>query len=132
MITIPATTPNIGEMLSNQHAISKGKNREALHQIFTAIRFLCRQGLALRGDGCEKDGNFTQLLLMKAELDANLQEWMKRKGNTYTSPDIQNEIIKVMGIKLLRKISLDLQSSPFLTIMVDKTRDISNRSKLLL
>ena len=57
---------------------------------------------------------------------------MKRKGNTYTSPDIQNEIIKVMGIKLLRKISLDLQSSPILTIMVDKTRDISNRSKLLL
>ena len=63
MITNSATTPNIGEMLSNQHAISKGKNREALHQIFTAIRFLCRHGLALRGDGCEKDGNFTQLLL---------------------------------------------------------------------
>ena len=77
MITIPATTPNIGEMLSNQHAISKGKKRETLHQIFTAMRFLCRQGHALQGDGCEKDGNFTQLLLMKAELDPNLQELMK-------------------------------------------------------
>jgi len=69
MITISATTQNIGEMLSNQHAISKGKNKEALHQILTAIRFLCRQGLAKRGDGCEKDGIFTQLLLMIAELD---------------------------------------------------------------
>ena len=117
IIYIPEPTPNIGEMLSSQHAISKGKNRETL--IFTAIRFLCRQGFALRGDGCEKYGNFTQLLLMKAELDPNLYEWMKRKGNTYTSPDIQNEIIKIMGIKLLRKISLDLQSSPFLTIMVE-------------
>ena len=129
MITIPATTPNIGEMLSNQHSTSKGRNREALHQIFTAIRFLCRQGLALRGDGCEKDGNFTQLLLLKAELDPNLQELMKLKGNTYTSPDIENEIRKIMGIKLLRKISVDLLSSPFLTIMVDKTRDISNKEQ---
>ena len=51
--------------------------------------------------------------------------WMKRKGNTYTSPDIQNEIIKIMGMKLLRKISLDLQPSPFLTI----TRDISNKEQ---
>ena len=68
MITIPATTPNIGEMLSNQHAI---KNREALHQLFTAIRFV------LRGDGYEKDGNFTQLLLIKTELDPNLET--KRK-----------------------------------------------------
>ena len=129
MITIPATTPNIGEMLSNQHSTSKGRNREALHQIFTAIRFLCRQGLALRGDGCEKDGNFTQLLLLKAELDPNQQESMKLKGNTYTSPDIENEIIKIMGIQLLRKISVDLLSSPFLTIMVDKTRDISNKEQ---
>ena len=34
-----------------------------------------------------------------------------------------------MGIKLLRKKSLDLQSSPFLTIMVDETRDISNKEQ---
>ena len=34
-----------------------------------------------------------------------------------------------MGIKLLRKISLDLQSSPFLTIMVDERRDISNKEQ---
>ena len=114
---IPQPTPNIGETLSSQHAISWGKNREAL--IFTAIRFLRRQGFALRGDGYETDGNFTQLLLMKAELDPNLQEWMKQKGNTCTSPDIQNAIIKIVAIKLLRKISLDLQSSPFLTIMVE-------------
>ncbi len=49
MITTPATSPNIGEILSSQHAISKGKNIEALHQIFSSIKFLCRQGLALRG-----------------------------------------------------------------------------------
>ena len=47
MITLPATTVNIGELLPN---IQKMKNRDALHEIMSSIRFLCRQGLALRGD----------------------------------------------------------------------------------
>ena len=47
----------------------------------------------------------------------------------YTSPVIQNEIVKVMGVKLLRDLSSELQHSPFLTIMVDKTTDVSNREQ---
>lgn len=129
MITLPATTRNVGEQLSQQHASNKDKNRDALHQIFTSIKFLCRQGLALRGDGCESDSNFKVLLSILAEIDQNLFEWMKRKENVYTSPVIQNEIVKVMGVKVLRDLSRDLQRSPFLTIMVDETTDISNREQ---
>ena len=62
MITLPATTVNIGELLSKEHAVQKGKNRASNY----IIRFLCRQGLALRGDN--EDGNLTQLVLMKAEV----------------------------------------------------------------
>ena len=121
MITLPATTINIGELLSN---IQKMKNRDALHEIMSSIRFLCRQGLALRGDN--EDGNLTQLLLMRAESDPNLKDWMKRKQNVYTSPDIQNEIIKLFGTTLLRGLVSEIQSSPFVTIMVDETTDVSN------
>ena len=62
-------------------------------------------------------------------MDQNLNQWMKRKENVYTSPTIQNEIIKVMGVKLLRDLSHDLQRSPFLSIMVDETTDVSNREQ---
>ena len=110
-----------------QHAVEV--NREALYKIFTAIKFLCRQGLALRGDGCENNSNFKILLLVLAEIDQNLNQWMKRKENVYTSPTIQNEIIKVMGVKLLRDLSHDLQRSPFLSIMVDETTDVSSREQ---
>ncbi len=41
----------------------------------------------LTGDGF--DGNFQQLLLMKAEEDSNLAERLKRKENVYTSPEIK-------------------------------------------
>lgn len=128
MISLPQTTQNIGELLSQQNAIQKKKNRDALLSIIKAIKFLCRQGLALRGGGDGFDGNLHQLLLMKAE-DSNLAEWLRRKENVYTSPDIQNEIIKTLGLKILRDIASDLQSSPFICIMVDETTDISNREQ---
>ena len=31
----------------------------------------------------------------------NLTEWLKRKENVYTSPDIQNEVIKLFGLQIL-------------------------------
>ena len=95
---LPATTRDIGEQLSHQHAAQKVNNRQALLQIVSSIRFLSRQGLAMRGDGDESDGNLNQLLRMKAEGDPNLAEWLKSKENVYTSPDIQNEILIVMGL----------------------------------
>ena len=49
-----------------------------------------------------------------------------------TSPDIQNEMIKVMGLQVLRNVSADLQDSPFLMVMVDETTDSSNREQVTL
>lgn len=119
-------------MLSEQHADQKIKNRLALYQIVSSIKFLCRQGLALRGHHDDTDGNMKQLLQMKAEDDAILAEWLKRKENVYTSPDIQNEILKVMGLQILRTISKEIHSSPFLTIMADETTDTSNKEQVTL
>ena len=42
------------------------------------------------------------------------------------TPDIQNEVIKLMGIEILRDMAEILHISPFLTIMVDETTDILN------
>ena len=93
----------------------------------SSIQFLSRQGLAIRGDGDESDSNLHQLLSMKAEEDSNLNDRLKRKENVYTSPEIQNEIIKVK-----REVMKDLQSSPYLTVMADETTDSSNREQVTL
>ena len=66
MVTLPATTRDIGEQLSQEHATQKVKNRDALLEIISCIRFLARQGLAMRGGGDESDGNLQQLVRMKA------------------------------------------------------------------
>jgi hypothetical protein len=49
-------------------------------KILSSIRYLARQGLALRGDGDEQDGNFLQLLKLKGEDDPSMIDWLKLKA----------------------------------------------------
>ena len=114
MIALSQTTKNIGELMSQPYAIQKMENRDALLCIIRYIKFLCRQGLALRGGGDGLDRNLYQLLL-KAEHDPNLAEWLQRKENDCTNPDIQNELIKTLGIYNFARPSF---SSPELTLCI--------------
>ena len=57
MVTLPSTTPDVGKLLSKQCATDKQNNRHCLFEIIRCIRFLCRQGLALRCDDDDQDGN---------------------------------------------------------------------------
>ncbi len=50
MAAIPSTTGNVGDLLSHQFATQKRNNQQALLQILSSIKFLCRQGLPLRGE----------------------------------------------------------------------------------
>ena len=129
VITLPATTKDVGEQLVQQLAKEKESNRKMLLKILSSIRYLARQGLALRGDGDEDDGNFLQLLKLKGEDDSAMLEWLKRKVNKYTSHEIQNDIIKVMAMHVLRNVATCLQQSPFLTLMMDEATDISNNEQ---
>ena len=131
MIVLPSSTKDVSELLVKQLAKEKECNRRMLLKIVSSIRYLSRQGMALRGDGNDEDSNFVQLLRLKGEDDPDLLEWLKRKTNKYTSHEIQNNIIKVMASHVLRNITSSLQKSPFLTLMMDETTDISNKEQVI-
>ena len=59
----------------------------------SSIRYLSRQGTALKGHN-EENSTFVQLLNLLAEDEDNLKEWLLRKCKKYTSPIIQNEILR--------------------------------------
>ena len=95
-------------MLSSTHAKRKAENRDMLKIILSSIRFLGRQGLALRGHyksadgsvsntGSEEDSNFLQLLKTRAEDHPQLLKWMERSQDKFLSSDIQNEILSIMA-----------------------------------
>ena len=111
-----------------------------LQNIFTSIRYLGRQGLALRGHYItgddiggrdETDSNFIQLLKTRAEDNPCLLNWMKKSQSKFTSPDIQNEFLTIMSLMILRKIVSEL-SGKLYAIMVDETTVLSNTEQMVL
>ena len=88
------------------------------------LRYLARQGIALRGDGDENDTNFMQLLKLRQDEDPRIKGWIERKTNKYVSYDIQN------AISHLRSIAESISSPTYFSIMCDECTDSSNREQL--
>ena len=130
-ITLPATTRDIGESLSAQHAQDKLERRQCFLKLLSNVKFLARQALPLRGAGDESDSNYMQLLKLRGEDDPRVFDWLKRKTDKYTSAEMQNEMVKIMAVQILRKIAASLHTTPFYTVMADETTDMSNREQVV-
>lgn len=139
VVKIPSTTKDVGEMLSASLASQKAESRKMLLTILSSIRYLGRQGLALRGrykiaegsdKGGEIDSNFIQLLRTRAEDNPGILKWMDKSQNKYTSPVMQNEMLGIMALHILRDLSTEL-SGKWYTIMIDETTDLSNTEQMV-
>ena len=95
LVTLSASTRDISETLSQQHAKEKEGHRKILPKIISNIKFLARQGLALRSDGSESESNFLQLIKLRGEEDSSISDWLARKVKTYTSHEVQDELLSI-------------------------------------
>ena len=122
------TFGHVDELFSLQIASDRKSNKENLLLILRSIMFLGRQGIPLRGASQERrgevDGNFLQLLDVFSEFHPSLGEWQERKRDKYTSADIQNEMLQVMALHILRTVAENIGERKF-AIMVDETTDSS-------
>ena len=122
MFTLPATTGNVGEMLSRAHAQERLANRDYLLKLFQNIQFLSRQGIALCGHD-EQNSNFIQLLQLRSVDDYKILEYLTSKTDKYTSHQMQNEMLQVMALRILREICNLVRGAPFYSIMADEVTD---------
>ena len=129
---LPKTTQNIGEQLCHIHGSNKIINRKMLLKILQNVMFLARQNIALRGDKDETDSNFIQLLHLRACDNSSVKDWLKKKADKYTSPEIQNEMLEVMALQVLRKLAVHLQDAKFFTVMTDECTDSANHEQLVI
>ena len=101
------------------------------------IGFLARESLPFRGNWSndsksEEDSNFHQLLFLRSLDDQDLERWLNSGSKiNYFSPEIQNEILEIMSLQVLREVAKNIQSSVKYTIMADETVDISNKEELV-
>ena len=83
-------------------AVTKEKetNRSMLLMIFQNMQFLSRQGLPLHGHDSE-DSSFIQFLRLGGNDKPSVSEWLNKKADKYTSPEIQNKILALMPHMIL-------------------------------
>ena len=80
MVVLPKSVRDIGEALSEAHSQSKSENRKVLLKILQNIRFLSRQGIALRGHD-DSESNFIQRFKLRECDNPEIGRWLKRKGD---------------------------------------------------
>lgn len=99
--------------------------RNVLQRVVSVVKKLSSRGLAFRGDdevfGSQHNGNFMMCLELIAEYDPFLSAHIARYGNTgsgrtsYLSSVVCNNIIKIMGEKVVFKIVEEIKLSKYYT-----------------
>ncbi len=97
------SNPSIKEQLSSQVAKIQTTHRAGLLAQLKAMHLLLSQGIALRGH-MEKEGNLPQLLMIISKMSDNaaVKSWLEE--GKYMSHEMVNEMITLMGRKVLREI----------------------------
>ena len=119
----------VNAQLSAQKAAAQASSREALVTVFSSVRLLARQGLAMRGHD-EKQGNLRQLLKSRSEDSPALKLWLERTTN-FLSPESQNEMLQIISHNVQQAVvkakngNLRNGNANQFGIVVDGTQDCS-------
>ena len=102
-----------------------------LMKLLQAIQYLSCQGLPLRGhreDAESLSGNLYQLLLLQAKYCPEMISWINKRE--YISPEIINDIISLMGNRVLHNILTDVRESLWYSVIVDEATDVSHNEQM--
>ena len=127
---LPKQTSDVDERLSSEHEKQKAENK-MFQKILQNLRFLARQGFALRGHSEEAKSNFTQLLHLQVLDTSAFLDWIRKKTNKYTSSDIQNGSLQVMALSILRQVCSNIASSDLYAVMADECTDMANKEQFV-
>lgn len=118
------------------------KNRRIITAMAECIAFCGRKGIALRGhrdDATAEDdknrGNFIALVKFRAASgDTILKDHIENgpKNATYTSKNVQNELIAILGNQIRTHILEKVKAAQYYSILADEVTDISRKEQLAL
>jgi len=93
-------------------------------------------GIGLRGhrelERSLNKGNFMEILQLVALHDKSVQDRLRQgpRNCMYTSPEIQNSLLHVMGEMVRKKICESVQQAGWFTLMADESKDCSKFQQL--
>lgn len=118
------------------------ENRSILRPIIETLIVCGKQNTALRGNNDSgkiydesietNDGNFRSLLRFKSLTDPILDRHLKNATYfaSYTSPNVQNEIITICGNLIQENILKNIRNAKYFSILVDEIQDVSRLEQM--
>lgn len=114
--------------------------KNVLTRCVATIAFLCERGLPLRGSneiiGSSNNGNYLGILELISQFDPFLSQHIRQHANrgrghaSYLSKTICEELVTLMGHKVLDAIKQEILKSRYFSISVDSTPDITHTDQL--
>lgn len=139
-ISRTAEQGKIHNELKRQYETESQYWSEVLKRVVAVIKFISERELAFRGDdqqfGSPQNGNYLGCLELISQFDPFLREHIARFGNagkgtpSYLSSTVCEELIDLMGDKLLSVILDKIRMAKYFSIIVDSTPDISHSDQL--
>ncbi|KAL4084660.1 hypothetical protein QTP88_027587 [Uroleucon formosanum] len=122
-----------------ENAINFSKQKEyhkaVIRILFDVSRTLARQGLAFRGNGNEKNGNFYQIILLISRHNSTMKTWLndsyfRRYYSTYLSHDSQDEFIHLLAKETKNNIIEEVKEAGMYSIIEDTMPDLLHKDQL--
>ena len=128
----------VGARLDQEGRKVINSNRHYVKALTEAILVCAQQGIALRGHGDSMDdssknpGNFRVLVKLLSKHDEVVKKRLEEgpQNATFLGHDIQNELVAVMGRKVMEKIQAEVCEAQYYTIIADESKDISKKEQL--
>lgn len=112
--------PPVTAQLSDQVLRQQKCHRDFLMIELSSLKYLMRQGLAVRGHK-EEEGNLYQLLKCRSDDVPGLSSWLR--DGQYLSHEIIDELIGMMAKKVRSGILSEVHEAEWYGIIGDETRD---------
>ena len=112
--------PPVTAQLSNQVLRQQKCYRDFLMTELSSLKYLMRQGLAVRGHK-EEEGNLHQLMKCRSDDVPGLSNWLR--DGQYLSHEITDELIGMMAHKVRSDILSEVREAEWFGIIGDETRD---------
>ncbi len=139
-ITRTAGEGKIDNELKRQYETESQYWSEVLKRVVAVIKFISERGLGFRGDnrqfGSPQNGNYLGCLELISQFDPFLREHIVRFGNagkgtpSYLSSTVCEELIDLMGDKMLSVILDKIRMAKYFSLIVDSSPDISHSDQL--
>ena len=123
VVTLPRFTRDVGELLSSAHAQEKRANRQYLLKVIQNVRFLARFSTVWGWTVISCSCCISEVRM--------IQQYLKKETDKYSSPQIQNELLQLMALKVTREIASDFRAAVYYTVMADEVTDSSNREQVV-